>query len=104
MPKRADTRTHWTLKGHEFDPEFMAAVRKAAQRRGQTLTAFVADTLRQRATEVLKGEDTPPAHPAPVRLEDVTTELAEMVRGMAATQEQRLTQIARETRRGRWRR
>ena len=79
---------------------------------GQTLTAFVADTLRQRATEVLKGEDTPPAHPAPVRLEDVTTELAEMVRGMAATQEQRLAQIGREqleairreAKRGRWRR
>jgi hypothetical protein len=49
MAKRADTRTHWTLKGHEFDPEFMASVRKAAERQGQTITAFVADTLRERA-------------------------------------------------------
>jgi Protein of unknown function (DUF1778) len=108
MPKRADTRTHWTLKGHEFDPEFMAAVRMAAAAQGQTLTAFVADTLRQRATEVLKGEDAPPAHPTPIRLEDVTTELAELVRGMAETltreQATRLEAIRRETKRGRWRR
>ena len=108
MPKRLDDRVQWTLKAREFDAEFMNLVRLAAARQGQTITAFVADTLRQRATEVLKGEDAPPAHPAPVRLEDVTTELAELVRGMAETltreQATRLDAIRRATRRSRWRR
>jgi hypothetical protein len=71
------------------------------------------ETLRERSQAILKDEA--PAHPPPAKLEDVAGTLAELVRGMAQTQEQRLVQIEqdqaarleairRETRRGRWRR
>jgi hypothetical protein len=115
MPKRIDTRGRWTIKHADLGPELQALIKKAAERQGQTAGSFVVETLRERAHQILKSEDGLPAHPPPAKLEDVTTELAELVRGMAQTQEQRLAQIERdqatrldairrETRRGRWRR
>jgi DNA anti-recombination protein RmuC len=116
MPKRPDDRVQWTLKAREFDAEFMNLVRMAAARQGQTITAFVADTLRERAQQIMKGDDGgTPRNTPPARLEDVAGTLAEMITTMAETQEQRLAQIEqdqaarldairRETRRGRWRR
>jgi hypothetical protein len=100
---RTDNRGRWTIKHADLGPEFMALVKKAAERQGQTVGSFVLDTLRERAHQILKGDEAP-AH-LPARLE--TTELAELVRGMAQIgreQAVRLDAIRRETRRGRWRR
>jgi hypothetical protein len=108
---RTDNRGRWTLKHADLGPDFMALVKKAVLRQGQTVGSFVLDTLRERSQAILKDEA--PTHPPPARIE--TTELAELVRGMAQTQEQRLAQIGREqatrldairreTKRGRWRR
>ena len=120
MPKRLDDRVQWTLKAREFDAEFMNLVRMAAARQGQTITSFVADTLRERAQQIMKGDDAAtPRNTPPARLEDVAGTLADMITTMASTltqtQDERLAQIEREqairldairreTRRGRWRR
>jgi hypothetical protein len=118
-PKRVDTRIQWTLKG-PFDAEFMALVKKASERQGQTIVAFGADTLRERSQAILKGDDNgTPRNTPPARLEDVAGTLADMITNMTSTltqtQEERLAQIEREqaarldairreTRRSRWRR
>ena len=115
MPMRTDNRGRWTIKHADLGPEFMALVKKAALRQGQTVGSFVLDTLRERSQAILKDEA--PTHPPPARI--ATIELAEMITSMTATltqtQEQRLAQLSREqatrleairraTRRSRWQR
>jgi hypothetical protein len=79
---RTDNRGRWTLKHADLGPDFMALVKKAALRQGQTVGSFVLDTLRERSQAILKGDEAP-AHPPPARLEDVadvlTARLAEAV-------------------------
>ena len=100
----------WTLKSKRFDKELVAGCRLAAERQGMAMGDWCVETLRERSQAILKGDEAP-AHP-PARLEDVAGTLAELVKGMTATQEQRLAQIGREqleairreAKRGRWRR
>ena len=72
---RTDNRGRWTLKHADLGPEFMALVKKAALRQGQTVGSFVLDTLRERSQAILK-DDEAPAHPPPARLEDVADVLS----------------------------
>jgi uncharacterized protein (DUF1778 family) len=103
--RRTDNRIQWTLKGYEFDAEFMNLIRMAAGRQGQTLAAFVADTLRERATAILKAqEDVTPLGTPPVRVEDAVAELRESVTELGRRQAEELAAMRREARRGRWRR
>ena len=62
---RTDNRGRWTLKHADLGPEFMALVKKASARQGQTAGSYVVETLRERSQAILKGDE-PPA-----RLEDV---------------------------------
>jgi hypothetical protein len=98
MAKRPDTRIQWTLKG-PFDSEFMALVKKAAERQGQTIVAFVADTLRDRSQAILKGDDgDTPRNTPPARLEDVSGTLAELLTMAKEEREARQAQAERITR------
>ena len=88
---RTDNRGQWTIKHAGLDAEFQTLVRKAAERQGMTVGAFVVETLRTSAQAVLKGSDgasTPPRTPA--RLEDVADALTERFAALLAQQEQRL--------------
>lgn len=51
---RPDTRAGWTIKPGP-SPETREACKKAARRRGMTLSAWIEQTLRQAATDDLKG-------------------------------------------------
>ncbi len=44
---RTDNRGRWTLKHADLGPDFMALVKKAALRQGQTVGSFVLDTHEQ---------------------------------------------------------
>jgi|tagenome__1003787_1003787.scaffolds.fasta_scaffold20586274_2 hypothetical protein len=115
-PARTDNRGQWTIKHADLGPEFQNLVRMAAERQGQTVGAFVVETLRERATTLLKSdsEGTPRGTP-PARLEDVaaslTTRMDEMFGTLAERQAASLARFEREQaerlarmRRGRWRR
>jgi hypothetical protein len=98
MAKRPDTRIQWTLKG-PFDTEFMALVKKAAERQGQTIVAYVADTLRDRSQAILKGDDgDTPRNTPPARLEDVSGTLAELLAMAKEEREARQAQAERISR------
>jgi hypothetical protein len=74
----------------------MNLVRMAAERQGQTIVAFVADTLRDRAQAILKGDDgDTPRNTPPARLEDVSGTLAEL---LAMAKEERQAQAERISR------
>ena len=91
--KRVDTRGQWTIKHGEIGPEFQTLVRKAAERQGMTVGAFVVETLRERATGILKGEEGTPRSTPPARIEDVadalSARLAEMGERLATAQAER---------------
>lgn len=64
LPKRTkDTRPTLTLKGDDFGPEFRQLINKAAERAGQTQSAWAAHVLREAAHRQIKGEGDPTAAP-----------------------------------------
>jgi uncharacterized protein (DUF1778 family) len=124
--KRTDNRGQWTIKHADVGPEFQNLVRMAAERQGMTLGAFVVETLRERATAILKGQEGTPQRTPPARLEDVADVLAEAVKKAVADELRRehdasaerqaqalatlhqeqaeaLSRLERQARRGRWR-
>ena len=106
----SDGRGQSTLKGKEVDAEWEGLIRKAAERSGSTVAAFVVHHTREAAQAILKNEPVGPVA-LPIRLEDLATgleakiaALAEDQRQLGAAQEERLARIERTARRGRWRR
>lgn len=114
MAQRVDNRGQWTIKHADLGPEFQTRVRKAAERQGMTVGAFVVETLRERATAILKkeGEDGTPQSTPPARLEDVADVLSQRLEQAMAAAAERLAReqahafakIEEQARRGRWRR
>lgn len=117
--KRVDNRGQWTIKHADIGPEFQNLVRMAADRQGMTVGAFVVETLRERATGIIKGEEGTPHGTPPARLEDVADVLSarltevvdrlrqeqtEIISRLERDLSERRTEEQRLVRRGRWRR
>lgn len=111
---RANTRGQWTLKSKLLTQEVMIAIRLAATKAERPIGDWCADVLHERAREELGRPIEKPLPPA--RLEEVVAqsfaELARQQQEQAAASERRLEErlsgelarMAREGRRGRWRR
>lgn len=90
---KPDTRAGWTIKPGP-SPETREACKKAARRRGMTLSAWIEQTLRQAATDDLKGGAVGPTQ------DDMLRQVTELLK----KQEDRLDQLEQERRRPWWRR
>lgn len=98
-PRRDDRRQQWTLKGKDFGPELRNLVKKAAERQGMAVNAWVASVLRERAQAVIKGESTPQSTPPVIMTERLDTQdrrIEELAAAVHALME--------EQRKGFWRR
>lgn len=99
MPLKQDNRLQLNIKHAGITPEFLALVRKAAERQGQTLAEFVIDTLRDRAQAVIKGatgegsEVTPTR--LPVRLEDIAAGVTAIAERFDATARELAERLAK---------
>jgi uncharacterized protein (DUF1778 family) len=127
VTKLADGRGQVTLKGHEITDEWEALVKKAAQRNGQSVAAFVAAFTTEAAQAILTGKSAVPSA-VPARVEDVADIVTEAVKKIAdelrreqtqtleavhrqgealerraQEQAEALTAMRRANRRGRWR-
>jgi uncharacterized protein (DUF1778 family) len=76
MPLKVDARSQLNLKGARITSEFLALLKTAAGRQGQTVTDFIVDTTTAEAQRVVKGEAASGAA-VPAKPEDVADKLAE---------------------------
>lgn len=70
--------TCWQVKGVTF--ETREAVKAAARKSGQTIGAWVNETLQKAATDELTGQPALPAHRLEEQLEAITAKLDDMQR------------------------
>jgi hypothetical protein len=117
VSKAAGNRWQVTIKSATVDAEWEATVKKAASRSGLSFADFIVHHSREAAQSVLKNQPVPSAG-VPIRLEDLADRVAatsEQVTALAAEQAARdaeqaarhaelRQEIARQARRGRWRR
>ena len=103
----SDKRGQIAIKGHEVTDEWEARVRKAAQRTGLTMAGFIVDHTNSAARGDPQESAGIPAA-SPVRIEDVAAGLQETLAKLAAAQAASTAELrkemARQGRRGRWRR
>jgi uncharacterized protein (DUF1778 family) len=116
VTKLADGRGQITVKGHEITDEWEALVKKAAQRNGQSVAAFVAAFTTEAAQQILTGKSAVPSA-VPARVEDVADIVTAAMQKMAdelrreqaqtleavRQQTEALVAVQRQARRGRWR-